>query len=229
MESSQKKLEKKPNSSKKGMTIVEVCQKIKEMIYQNKLAPGQRLICADIARQLSVSNTPIIQAFKMLETSNLVEYKQNRGYQIAEITEDEARQLYKAREALETHIIHDVIKNIDDKIIEDITKALKRYRDADQRMGFFVDAQFHLKVAEYAYNNVIYRILKDIFEQIYLKYRVEYFSDIHRKEAIKEHRRILEALRDRDEEKAVAMIKQHLSSGVERILRNLKAYEIPMF
>jgi len=95
--------------AKKGMTIDEVYQRIKEMIYYNQLAPGQKIIYNDLANRLKISATPVIQALKRLETSRIVNYIPNKGYFVGEITEIEARQLYQAREALETYIIPLVI------------------------------------------------------------------------------------------------------------------------
>ena len=110
----------KNSTQRKGLTIEEVYLKIKEMIYFNQLAPGQKLIYSDLAKRLGVSVTPVVQALNRLETSKLVRYTPNKGYFVGEITETEAVQLYQAREALEIYIMPTVIQNLDPKKLDEI-------------------------------------------------------------------------------------------------------------
>lgn len=213
----------------KGITINEVYQKIKEMIYNNQLAPGQKLIYSDIGRRLNVSNTPVIQALNRLEASCLVEYKPNKGYFIGEITETEARQLYQARKALEIYIIPTVIENIDARKLNDIKDEFNKYKETDRRGLILVDARFHLKIVENAQNEIIHKLLKDIFERIYLKYRPEYLGNTRTKQVIKEHRIILDALKKGDAEYAKAVTERHIEEGLRHVLGSLRTHRIPLF
>ena len=99
-------------SSHKGVAIEEAYQRIKEMLYLNQLAPGQKIHSNDMSRRLNISVTPVIQALNRLEASGLVEYVPNKGYFLGEITEQEAQELYEAREALEIYLIPKVVENI---------------------------------------------------------------------------------------------------------------------
>lgn len=207
--------------AKKGMTIDEVYHKIKEMIYYNQLAPGQKIIYNDLANRLKISATPVIQALKRLETSRIVNYIPNKGYFVGELTENEARQLYQAREALETYIIPVVIQNLTPERLDDIRETFKKYEKTNRRILILVDAQFHLKIAELANNEVIYQLLKDIFEKTYLKYHPEYMGDNREKEVLKEHHEILESLSKGDAEDTIRAVKQHISLGRDHVVESL--------
>jgi len=210
---------------KKGPTIDEVYQKIKEMIYYNRLAPGQKIVYADMAARLHTSSTPVIQALKRLEASRLVIHIHNKGYFVGEITENEARQLYQAREALETYIIPAVIQNLTPQKLDQIKEAFKKYEKANRRMLILVDAQFHLKIAEFAHNEVIYQILKDIFEKIYLKYRPEYMEDGWEKKVVKQHHELLESLREGQAEKTIRMVRKHIKTGMDYVIGSLLSHD----
>jgi len=93
---------------------------IKTMMYNQELAPGQKLIYQDLAHRLNVSTTPILQALHRLENAKLVRYEHNKGFFVAEITETEARELYQAREALEVYLIPFLIKNLTEDHIKEI-------------------------------------------------------------------------------------------------------------
>jgi DNA-binding GntR family transcriptional regulator len=211
---------------RKGLTIDEVYQKIKEMIYFNQLAPGQKLIYSDLAKRLGVSVTPVVQALNRLETSHLVRCVPNKGYFVGEITETEAMQLYQAREALEIYIVPMVIRNLDPRKLDEIQKAFKTHRGAygnqSNRGLILLDAKFHLQIVEYAHNEVIYRMLRDIFEQIYLKYPPQYLSSDMAMSVVREHRKILNALRKGDEEETISIIKSHMKEGLNRVISSLK-------
>jgi len=211
---------------KKGPTIDEVYQKIKEMIYYNRLAPGQKIVYADMAARLHTSSTPVIQALKRLEASRLVIHVHNKGYFVGEITESEARQLYQAREALETYIIPSVIQNLTPQMLDDIKAAFKKHEKANRRMLILVDAQFHLKIAEIAQNEIIYQILKEIFEKIYLKYRPEYMDDEWGKKVVKQHHELLESLREGQAEKAVRIVRKHIKTGRDYVIGSLLSHDI---
>jgi DNA-binding GntR family transcriptional regulator len=215
----------KKSGQRKGLTIEEVYQKIKEMIYFNQLAPGQKLIYSDLSERLGVSITPVVQALNRLENSKLVKYVPNKGYFVGEITEAEARQLYQAREALEIYIVPMVIENLDPRKLDEIQKAFGAHREAYGHFNrglILLDAKFHLQIAEYSHNEVIYKILKDIFEQLYLKYPPQYLSDERAKAVVSEHRKILNALRKRDVQETVDVIKAHIKAGSGHVIGSLK-------
>jgi len=211
--------------NKKGITIEDTYHKIKQMIYFNQLAPGQKLIYKDLSRRLNVSITPVIQALNRLEASGLVDYVPNKGYFVGEITETEARNLYQAREALEIFLLPKVLSNLNSERLDEIKDSFKRYRKANEngngRELVLLDSQFHLKIAEYAHNEVILKLLKQIFEQIYLKYRAEYLSNDRIKMVLKEHRELLSALRRADLEAAIEVTREHIRMGMEHVIWSL--------
>ena len=204
--------------------IDDAYQKIKEMIYYNQVAPGQKLIYNDLAKRLNKSITPIIQALNRLESARLVTYVPNKGYFVGEITETEAIQLSQAREALEIYMIPAIIQNSTPKMLDDIKSSFRKYEGGNRRILILLDAQFHLKIAEYAHNDVIYQLLKDVFERIYLKYRPEYLDNNREKAVLKEHREIINALRKGNEAEAATATRQHIKWGLEYILGSLRQY-----
>jgi len=227
MKSQTKQKKTVTGNGRSGIMIDDAYQKIKEMIYYNQLAPGQKLIYSNLAEKLHKSITPIIQALNRLEKARLVTYVPNKGFFVGEITEAEAVQLYQAREALEIYILPAVIENFKPTTLDDIRsdEVFQKYEGPNRRMLFLHDAQFHLKIAEYARNEVILQLLKDVFERIYLKYRPEFLDHATEKAALKEHREILQALAKGDLAEVTAMVKGHTNSGLVRIVESLRASE----
>jgi len=209
---------------KKGRAIQKAYERIKQLISLNQLVPGQKLIYADIADKVNMGVTPVIQALNRLETSGLVRYVANKGYFVGEITETEVRQLYQAREALEIFVIPAVIQNIDsqklDKIANDFNK--KDYLEQSRRALILDDIRFHLAIVRHAHNNVIYNLLKSIFEQVYLKYRPEYLDETRIKEVLREHLQLLTYLRNANEDEAIALVRDHIRSSIDYVVKTIK-------
>lgn len=210
---------------KRRNALEEAFFRIKQMLYLNELAPGQKIIYSDLAKRLNISATPVIQALNRLEASKIVKYIPNRGYFVEVITETEARNLYQAREALEVFSIPAIIENLDSKSLDSINDTFKSYKDAisdgNRRELVLLDCKFHLKLCEFSKNDVIYRILKDIFEQIYLKYRAEYLRDERVRDVIKEHRAILDSLRRADIGDSVRIFRDHIRRGMHYVIESV--------
>lgn len=212
--------------ARKGKSVQEVYQGIKRLIYFNMLAPGQKLVYQDLANRLNTSTTPVVQALKGLERSNLVKYEANKGYFVGEISESDAKELFEAREALETYAVPFVIENLSKRKLESIRRAFEEYSRAmapeQRRIRMIKDAQFHLKIVEVAGNRVIYGLLEDVFERIYLRYKPEYLWEERIKEAGKEHEGIVASLEQGDARRAKTLVKKNIRHGMAYIIRHLR-------
>ena len=213
--------------AKRGGTIEETYQKIKEMLYLNELTAGQRIIYRDLSKRLGVSITPIIQALNRLEASGFVSCTPNTGYIVNEITETEAIELFEAREALETYLMPKVINNLREEKLDSIRAAYqKEIQGAGHLSGrrlAFLDAKFHLNLAELANNEFILKTLKDIFEKLYLKYRPEFVGQMSLGKILNEHRTLFKALRRKDVVAATEAMKKHTESAKQRFLEVLRS------
>lgn len=210
---------------KRGGTIEETYQKIKEMLYLNELTAGQRIIYRDLSKRLGVSITPIIQALNRLEASGFVTCTPNTGYVVNEISETEAIELFEAREALEVYLIPKIINNLQEGNLDSIRAAYQKERQAaghlSGRRFAFLDAKFHLNLAGFAQNEFILKTLKDIFEKLYLKYRPEFVDQMNLEKALNEHRALFRALRRKDIAAATEAMRKHTESAKQRFLEIL--------
>jgi DNA-binding GntR family transcriptional regulator len=204
---------------KYGAMLDDAYQKIKEMMYNNQLIPGQKIIYGDLADRLNTSVTPIIQALKRLESSKIVRYFPNKGYFVTEITEAELRELYEARESLELFILPKITRNMSPDAIASVRDHFRKLDLSDPRKWVFHDKHFHLKIAEYARNDVIYHLLEEILERIYLRYKPQYLGEKRLKEALREHREILESIGGGNVKKVRNVIRKHIYHQLDYTIR----------
>ena len=199
---------------------------IKTMMYNQELVPGQKLILRDLAQRLQVSTTPLLQALHRLQSAKLVRYEKNKGFFVAEITETEARELYQAREAFELFLVPSICDKVTKAGIRGIRKPFRDQADITKpnypRKLMLADAEFHLTIARLSGNRVIVELLESVLERIYLKYRADYLSEDRIAFSVKQHRKILDAFSEKNSAEVKQLLRDHIRSGMEKMIDNLK-------
>src|SRR5579875_3776535 len=76
---------------------------LRDAIIDGRLAPGDRIVEAEIARQMAISRAPIREAIRKLEQDGLLEYLPRRGAVIVRLSPAEVRDVYHVRAHLERY------------------------------------------------------------------------------------------------------------------------------
>ena len=77
----------------------EVSTRLRNMIFERQLAPGQWIDELALAREWQISRTPLREALKVLAAEGLVVPVPRQGCKVAEMSEDEADELLPIMEA----------------------------------------------------------------------------------------------------------------------------------
>lgn len=115
-----------------------ILRTLRDAIVSGELAPGQRLIEADLYAQLGVSRPSLREALRQLQSERLVRITPYKGPSVAEISWEEAAQIYEARELLEGHAAWLFAQRATDAEVRQMLDALKHFEHA-------VHAHTHLK------------------------------------------------------------------------------------
>ncbi|TIM17064.1 MAG: GntR family transcriptional regulator [Mesorhizobium sp.] len=76
---------------------------LKAMIVTGQIPPGSRVTENDIAAKLTVSRTPVREAFNRLERDGLVTGRPRQGYVVTEFDINMFREAFEIRELLDGH------------------------------------------------------------------------------------------------------------------------------
>ena len=98
---------------------------IKKAILDCTLPPGASLIETRLAEELGVSRTPIRKAIARLEQEGFVTAAPSKGYNVAEISLQEIREMYQLREILECHLVRETAKQFAQEELEKMESALR--------------------------------------------------------------------------------------------------------
>ncbi len=112
-----------------------VADQIRDLITRGALAPGLQLRQMELAERFDSSRVPVREALKLLSAEGVVTHDPNRGFFVATLSSDEARQLYRIRHLLEREVLSTVqwpdkkqLKALNDQLdeMEDLFKKGKR-------------------------------------------------------------------------------------------------------
>jgi DNA-binding GntR family transcriptional regulator len=199
----------------------QVYGRLRRLITHHELEPGQKLGLVEVAEKLEVSLTPLREALFKLEREGFVVHQPNRGYFVAEITADEARELFEAREAIETYAVTVGIPRASEADLRALSQATENYGravDKPERDRFLEDKRLHLSLVALAGNQLLLRMLEQIFDRIIMKLRISELPRERGPAAHKEHQAILAAVTRRDPEKTTRLLRAHLATSKGYIL-----------
>lgn len=228
-------MEFKPIKTKK--IYQEVIEQIKELIADGTLHPGDKLISErELAEKLGVGRSAVREAFRSLETMGLIEIRPGEGTFVREASvhklieplamvmlmeKKHNRDILEVRKIIEVGAAELAAERRTEDELHRIEEALKQMKeDMDKGLsGEETDYRFHKAVAESAHNPLIIRLwhtVGDSMQQAMKVAREKFFNAIGTKERLlDEHRKIYEAIKDKDAAKAAEYMLDHLAK-VER-------------
>lgn len=219
---------KSPDVSETQPAAAYVYQEVKRRILANQLHPGNKLTHQGLAELLNVSRTPVRESLERLCQEGFAVHVPRRGYFVAEIDEQEARELHEMREALEVFALRKSMAGggLSKQSLDNLQEINLRYRQAVEESGnkrrMLIDREFHLALAAYAGNSYLHRALESIFERIILKLRVDGYNPDQGLVAFEEHEALLSSLRKGQLAQAEQLLSQHVRAAYARLLQQIE-------
>lgn len=208
------------------LQAIEPAQPIREVVYlQLKDAVisgvykvGERLLEHDIAEKLQVSRTPVREALRRLESEGLLEALPKQGLVVRGYTDDEIREIYMIREALECLAAEFAAINATDEEIAVLEKYVEEMDELGVGVGTGEAMEVHRRFSE-AYNRAshmptLVRLIESLKEQMVRFRGVSLSGPERRAVAREEHRGLLDALKKRDPERASALTQTHIRGAL---------------
>jgi DNA-binding GntR family transcriptional regulator len=199
---------------------------IRRMLFLNEIAPGQKLHYRELAEQLGMSPTPVIQALKWLEFQGLVHHETNRGFYMEPISLEEVREIYELRESLELGLLPKALANLDDDGIQRLRSAHEGYLTVSTnpylKQRLLKDMEFHLRLAALSECRITERILRHLFDLLYLKYKAEILFSRPMEDVGSEHQKIFDRVAARDVRGSSRALAQHLQTVRDHVIENIQ-------
>lgn len=187
---------------------------LRSMIINGDLRSGEKLVREELAARLGVSRTPLQFAISKLEQENLVETLPRRGAHVRQYSHKELLDIYDIRCRLEPLAARDAAINATAEDIEGLASVLAAFdaavKDGDQQRLKRTDYEFHMELLRCCGNRFLFDMLATI-TIIVISNTKGLLKPAER--SCMEHREVLEAIRQRDPERAEALLYQHINEG----------------
>ncbi len=201
--------------------------KIREMIVQGVVEPGEHLVEAKLCSRFNISRTPLREALKVLASEELVEIVPHRGARVALMSVEQSRHLFEAIAAIESAAAELAATRITDDELDQLTamtEEMKRCAGQHNIKNYFdLNSRIHKHIITCSRNPVLLNSYETLVSRV-SRGRYKALSSPGRlAEAIREHDAIIEAFRRRDSAAAATAWKAHLHRTGDTVCRSLSA------
>jgi len=195
---------------------------VRDAITDGSLAPGERITQEEIAAQLQVSRSPVIQALRLLKEDGLLQDAPGRGLQVKPLEGEHIAQLYQVRGALDALAVRLAAER---KAVID-PALIKAGRAASKAgvMSDIVDADlaFHQAIYRASGNPLIAESTHRHWTHLRRVMGAVYRASGPRTKLWDEHQAIADAIAKGDVQRAVALSDEHMERARANVLTHLR-------
>lgn len=210
----------------------EVFKQLKQMLIEGTWKPGDKLPSENtLAEMLGVSRITVRQVLHKLNAMGLIETRVGEGSFVRSLNVGEsmqaliptlylngaaARDVFEFRELIDVEAARCAARRATAEDIAELQKVMDQmlqYQDREDLTGFAeLDTEFHYLVAKASGNSLMLKtetILRDVIQET----MKEIINRMGMESALLYHQAIIEAIQEKDEEKAAATMMRHLKNN----------------
>lgn len=191
-----------------------VAGRLRAMVFEQQLAPGQWVDEKALANAWQVSRTPLREALKVLAAEGLVELVPQRGCRVVQMSPADAEQLFPVMALLEGRCAHEATRNAspaDRAALQQAHEALEHCASQGDIDGYYrANHVFHSLVQGLARNRWLDRCTGDLRKFMRLMRGRQLTHPGRLALSIQEHRELLAAMLAGDAAAAERAMQQHL-------------------
>lgn len=214
-------------------------EKIKELILNMELKPGEFISEAILAKRLSVSRTPVREALKKLEQEGLI-VTEGKRKRIFILTLKDLKEIFELKRIIETEVVYWAIergKEEDFKRLKCAVEELERLAKSKPKNSYEIkewfatwfkkDKEFHNIIFDMADNKRARQIIENLNSQWHrLRIGIDAIEGRIEK-ALEEHKKIAQAILEKDVEKAKEAMVEHLDNLYNSVSSLMEIFHFP--
>jgi DNA-binding GntR family transcriptional regulator len=211
-----------PSLERKNLAL-DVAARLRESIVDGTLPPGTRLVEMEVASQLGVSRGPLREALRILETEGLIISEPGHGSHVAWISERDIREIYSLRRILEQEAFRLAAEDGAEGQLQELASVLGAMFEAadrgDHASVLDLDLEFHRQIWRMAGHSRLEAYLNEVAAQakMYIAVQTSLYDDLAA--GVSDHKEMLDALAQRDSQRAIRALLEHLQEATDVLLR----------
>jgi DNA-binding GntR family transcriptional regulator len=199
-----------------------VTRVLREAILRGDIAPGARLIQEELASSLGVSRMPIREALRKLEMEGLISIEPHRGAVVKSFNVEDIEEIYSLRAQFEKQAVEKSVTLLGQEEIEKLTHLVGKMEDAKEAEVFVEsNIEFHnLLMSCCPWKRLLF-IIENLWNGF--PQQTPHLLLDHTKKSNKEHKDILEAVKEGNAQLAAERVAKHIERTGSELIAKLKS------
>ena len=193
----------------------QIFNRIRDDILSGNYTPGEELKEATLGKQLGVSRTPV------LDLEGLVEIAPNRGAKVIGISRKDVEDIYHMRARLEGLAARKAAEQIKEEELAELEEVILlsefHVKKPESKQMVRLDGRFHEIMYRASGSRMLEHVLTDFLHYVKMARSHSVKTEHRAQESVKEHKRILEAIRQRDGDLAEQLANEHIQHVIENL------------
>lgn len=201
-----------------------VVEQIREAIMSGNINPGEKLPQDKLAAEFNISQTPIREALRVLETEGVLEHSSNKGVRVSEVSLEELVEISQIRRVLEPLAIRCAIKRLDNEVVSELevihAKMVESVRTGNLRECKLLDYRFHMSIYKQSGMPHLIRFINILWTKVPNDVYAVFPESLNT--TLEEHRQLLDAIEQREIEKSKLCMERHMDRVLVEIIKYVR-------
>ncbi|MEN6314654.1 MAG: GntR family transcriptional regulator [Clostridiaceae bacterium] len=221
------KVEYAEDDSRAGSLRSRVFSQLQNDILNGYYEPGESLIETKLSEELGVSRTPIREALRQLELEGLVQSIPNKGVIVKGVTSQDIQDIYTIRMLIEGLAARWAAEKITDEELQELkdTVDLEEFYTVRNDYSHLLqsDTKFHDIIFKASKSKPLMHTLSTFHHYVQKARKMSMSSPGRAMKVLGEHKAILQAIIDKDAQKAERLTTEHVSNASSNLLKQFAA------
>ncbi|MGW5741144.1 GntR family transcriptional regulator [Amycolatopsis sp. NPDC003861] len=218
-------------------TAAVIARQLRDAIMTGALPPGTQLGETELAARFQVSRGPLREAMQHLVSEGLLRSERHRGLFVIDLEPGDVYDIYAARSAIERAAMLRALRGGDrdriaDVLAQTVTEMATAASEDDPTALSTADLKFHEALINASGSKRLVRMARTLLIETRMCLTALQSTYQRVEERVEEHTKLIQALRDGDEETALTLLEAHMEDAVQRLapgtsLRDGEAPPVP--
>lgn len=203
-----------------------VYEQLKESILMGKLAPGERLVVDQLAREMGTSPIPVRETLRRLEAEGWIESKPFVGARVCDVKMEELEELFTIRLALEPVLARRCVKHVTPEILKELERLYQEMNTCIEKNNpneySRLNYAFHRTLYDVSPWRELHRMVTTAWEKSARSRWIFLHTPQAMKESQDEHRQMIQSIHDRNEEEMERWVRKQKERAFQAYMKTLK-------
>lgn len=208
-----------------------VLEEVRDQILHGDYAEGTPLRQDAIAAEMGVSRIPVREALRQLEAEGLVTFSPHVGAIVSTLSLDEIREVFELRAVIEADLLRRAFPHLTEVEVERAQEVLEKYEGAlaagDVRAWGALNWEFHSTLYLPDRHPLSVTIVQQLHNHSDRYQRMQLKLTHGETRANREHRAILGAVREGEQQHAISLLSSHILGAGRGLVEFLREQRQP--